>query len=438
MSLPHQCDVAVVGSGPAGCLAAGLLADKGYEVVMLERERFPRPHVGESLIPHFWKYTDLLGASEAIEREGFVRKGGGIMIWKGRIRSMRFTDFGHQRPALHVERDRFDKILQEQAVSKGVQLISPALVTEAEFAGQGAEQQLHFRLRGEKQASTIRCRYVIDASGQKTFLGQQLDLREIDPQFRFFSIWGYFRDSRYVAIDGSTHPHEEVLSLPPTTIVTSLPNMADWGWSWHLPLRDSTSVGLVVPMSEMDRFKLTGLNWAQWFEQTCRATPVLSKLLADASLIPDSVGTIRDYSYRTTRPSGPGYFLAGDAAGFVDPIFSVGIVASFYSAYSSAWAVDRCLKKPEQASRYQDIYNDQLSRRVETARTLALPSYQPIESLHRTVTEGIGFESLNEQALMNVAATMASRSGNCGALGFQTAAVEQAMDKISELDRIIC
>ncbi len=402
MTPPDRCDLVVVGSGPAGCLASGLLADKGYDVVLLEKTSFPRPHVGESLIPHFWKYTDLLGASDAIEREGFVHKAGGTVIWNGTIRRVGFKDFGYKRPALHVERDRFDRILQEHAVAKGVQLLSPALATRVDFDQEDGRHRIHCRSGTTQAETSIDCRYIIDASGQKTFLGQQLGLREIDPQFRFFSVCGYFRGSRYVAADGRAHSHEDLASIPPTTFVTSLPDMADWGWSWHIPLRDSTSVGLVVPMSEMARFKASGLAWADWFEQKCRATPVLQDLLAKASLIPDSVGTIRDYSYRATRTAGRGFFLAGDAAGFVDPIFSVGIVFSLYSAYSAAWAADKCLKHPEHADRYQAIYDNQLQRRLEASRALALPSYRPVDFLHQAAADGIGFESLNEQALMNV------------------------------------
>lgn len=437
MNLPKSCDFVIVGSGPAGCLAGGLLAAQGYEVVMLEKARFPRPHVGESLIPHFWKYTDLLGASEAIEKEGFVRKAGGTVIWNGTIRRMSFKDFGYTRPALHVERDRFDQILQEHAVAKGVQLITPALATHVEFGDEGERQRVHVRLGKEQEDAIIDCRYVIDTSGQSTFLAQQLGLREIDEQFRFFSVWGYFRNARYVAADGCAHDHGDLGRCPPTTFVTSLPDMADWGWSWHIPLRDSTSIGLVVPMTEMARFKASGLSWPQWLEQKCHATPVLQDLLVDAQLDQDNVGTIRDYSYRATRTAGPGYFLAGDAAGFVDPIFSVGIVFSLYSAFSAAWAADQCLKRPQHARRHQALYDDQLRRRLETSRTLALPSYRPAGSQHEAMTAGIGFESLNEQALMNVVATMTTRSGNVQSLQLGDAAVQSAADKISELDRIV-
>ncbi len=109
--IPPRCDVVVIGGGPAGSIAATLLAQKGYEVVLFERERHPRYRVGESLIPHFWKYCDMVGVSEKILADGFIQKAGGTTIWGGVVRQMGFKDFGYGRPALHVERDRLDQIL---------------------------------------------------------------------------------------------------------------------------------------------------------------------------------------------------------------------------------------------------------------------------------------------------------------------------------------
>ena len=100
MNLPKHCDVLVIGDGPAGSMAATYLSQKGYDVVLLERQKHPRPHVGENLIPHFWKYTDLAKISDKIATEGFVQKAGGTVVWNGVIRQMAFKDFGYSRPAL--------------------------------------------------------------------------------------------------------------------------------------------------------------------------------------------------------------------------------------------------------------------------------------------------------------------------------------------------
>ena len=122
-SIPKTCDVAIIGGGPAGAMAACFLARMGYDVVILEKQQHPRPTVGENLIPHFWKYTDMVGLSEKIEKENFVRKVGGTVVWENTIRQIAFKDFGYPRPAFHVERDRFDHMIFEHAQECGAQTL---------------------------------------------------------------------------------------------------------------------------------------------------------------------------------------------------------------------------------------------------------------------------------------------------------------------------
>ena len=118
-TVPESCDVVVIGGGPAGSLAATYLAGNGYSVALFERQKHPRYQVGESLLPDVWKYCDAAGATDAIAAEGFLRKAGGSVDWNGEMRRLSFGDFGYTRPALHVERDRFDQILFERARASG-------------------------------------------------------------------------------------------------------------------------------------------------------------------------------------------------------------------------------------------------------------------------------------------------------------------------------
>src|SRR5436189_5571500 len=122
MTIPSQCDVLIIGGGPGGSTAATLLAQKGYDVVLIERQRHPRYAVGESIIPHSWKYLDATGATPKIEADGFIQKSGGTVCWHGNLHQMAFKDFGYKRPALHVERDRYDEILLRHAQSQGGQV----------------------------------------------------------------------------------------------------------------------------------------------------------------------------------------------------------------------------------------------------------------------------------------------------------------------------
>lgn len=336
--ISRQCDVVVVGGGPAGSIVGALLAQKGYDVVLLEKTRHPRLTVGESIIPHFWRYCDAAGASGKIEAEGFVQKAGGTVVWNGIIRQMRFRDFGFTRPALHVERDRMDHLLLEHARSQGVRVCEEVPAVGVEMRDDGAT--VRYRRAGANEAGAVACRWVVDASGQGAVVAKQLGIRVIDEGFRFMSVWGYFLDSKYVAADGRAYAFDQLLAVPPTTFVSSVGGLGEWGWAWHIPLRASTSVGLVLPMDEMKKVKATERDYEAYFLRKCLEIPNLDRLLEGARYIDGSLRIIRDYSYRPTRLAGPGYFLVGDAAAFVDPIFSVGFVLAMYSAYMAAWAID--------------------------------------------------------------------------------------------------
>src|SRR5688572_21946026 len=244
--VPKSCDVVVIGGGPGGTIPAATLARKGYDVVLLEKQRHPRYAVGESVIPHIWKYTDGIGASEKLLAANFIRKAGGTVVWDGAIRQMSFASFGYDRPALHVEREDFDKVLLDHTRDSGVQVHEEVAVLGADFANDD-KAVVSYRPVGGDAGGTIDARYVIDASGQNAVIARQYGLRFIDDAFRFMSIWGYFKGSRYVALGGEVQPFENLRTIPPTTFVSSLEGLGDWGWLWHIPQREATSVGLVLP-----------------------------------------------------------------------------------------------------------------------------------------------------------------------------------------------
>lgn len=406
--IPQRCDVVVIGGGPAGSIAATLLAQKGYDVLLFDRDRHPRYRVGESLIPHFWKYTDMVGASEKILADGFIQKAGGTTIWKGVVRQMAFRDFGYGRPALHVERDRFDHLLLEHAKTQGVGVFEEVAVLRAEL---GEQPGVVYRRAGENFTGETRCRFVVDASGQNAVLGKQLGIRTVDEQFRFMSIWGYFDDSRYIGLDGKGYAFERLRDIPPTTFVSSLDGQGDWGWAWHIPLRESTSVGLVVPSEQMRSIK-GERALESFFLRTCGELPYLRRLLEGARYREGGLRVIRDYSYRTTQLAGPGFFLVGDAAAFVDPIFSVGVVLGMYSGYLAAWAIDRSLRNPAAGPRNQAIFAGQLRGRIEVSRSLALPRYGFGGNASERARAVVNFESALEQELMYVVSTMTTRNEN--------------------------
>ena len=131
--LPKQCTVLIIGGGPAGSSAATHLVKNGVDVVLLEKEVFPRNQVGESLIPHIWKYTDQLGVSEKIEQQNFIKKSGGITVWNNKIHQILFAKYGYTRPGLHVERDVFDQILLTHAQEQNALVFHKVVVKKVDF-----------------------------------------------------------------------------------------------------------------------------------------------------------------------------------------------------------------------------------------------------------------------------------------------------------------
>jgi flavin-dependent dehydrogenase len=411
MEVPTQCDVVVIGGGPAGSLCGSLLAEEGFDVVLLEKAVHPRYQVGESLIPHFWKFCDLAGLTPEIEAEGFLEKAGGTIVWNGEINQMAFKDFGYERPALHVERDRFDLILLNHARKRGVRVFEEVAVTRFESHGD-ADASVFWRPVGEsgEGENELRCRYTVDASGQDALLARQLGLHRTDPDFRFMSMWGYYEGSSFVALDGKVHPAEMLTSIAPTTFVSSTELLGRWGWVWQIPLRETTSVGMIVPMDRLKAAKAEPGGAEGFFRRICSEVPLLQDLLAPARYEEGGFHLLRNYSHSSTAVAGPGFFLIGDAAAFVDPVLSAGVTVSLYSAWLCAWTVARCLRSPERVASHQDFYTQRLVERVTVYRSLVLPAYEGRKRMADDARRTIRREPLTEQALMAVATALTDRS----------------------------
>ena len=431
MDIPRRCDVVVIGGGPAGSMAATFLAQKGYDVVLLERQKHPRYMVGESLIPQFWKYCDLAGVSDKITAEGFIQKQGGTVVWDGVIRQAAFKDFGYTRPALHVERDRFDHILLEHARTQGARVFEQVSAVGANLNGD-EQVSVTYRPVEEETLSQISCRFIIDASGQRALIARQLGMRVHDEDYPFMSVWGYFTGSKYVALDGNTYPHEKLRTVPPTTFICG---GKDWGWSWHIPLREKTSVGLVLPIEQMKSIRGGDEALEGFFLRKCAETPYLNRLLESAAHCKGEVHSLH-YSYRPGQLCGPGFFLIGDAAAFIDPILSEGCLLAMYSAYLAAWAIDRSLKDPSKVAQSQALFTRQFAGRYELGHALMLTGYGAPSKATDVARNSIRFDSSREQELMYVALTMAGRSENLLKLVESGDKQKIAADKYRTLERL--
>ncbi len=388
----NKYEVVVIGGGPAGSVASSLLSKAGIDVLLLEKEKFPRYKVGESLIPHFWKYTDQIGATEAIEKEGFVKKAGGFVLWDDVMRTVSFKNFGFTRPALHVERDRFDEILLDTSKGHGTEVIERAQVKSVKHLEEGCIVDWEDEHR---EKHSISCRYVVDASGQAAVVSRQYDLIQYDDEFRFQAFWGYLDKSEYLNAKGEItdfkHRHED----PPMTLVSST---GDWGWAWQIVQKEKVSVGLIVPRNKLPEYKAGGATLNERFNTAIHNIPFTKNLLRDSTLV-GNVRTIKDYAYTPSKMVHVHTFLAGDAAAFFDPINSEGITIAMYAGSLVAWAIENALKNPSRESFYKRTYEDQLNVRLDLFRLLAFPDEMIPDGLIDRITRSAKNQSNNENYL---------------------------------------
>ncbi len=397
--IPATCDVVIIGGGPAGSTAASRLALLGYDVVLVDKARFPRLVVGESLIPYFWKYADAIGLSTKVDAARFIRKGGATFYWKDRFRQMKFSDFGFERPALHVDRDLFDEVLLRHAQSCGAAVFEGITITDV-IMNDDRACGIRFSQRdiNKTDEGELRARYVVDCSGQAAVLARKLKLREFDPDLRFTCWWGYFGNADYVSLGGGVHSFSERYDVFPTTFVVG---KDDWSWCWHIALKESTSIGVVFPTEELASFKKLGSGLAERFERAVRAWPATSVLLRDAKLIEGSVRAMRDFAYLPRSLSGPGWFLAGDAAAFVDPINSLGIILATYAGWLVGWSIDGSFRDREQEPYFTRIYDTILAQRMGLYRISSLPEGRNSRhDLDGLALDGAKFASKQDQDLI--------------------------------------
>jgi len=343
----RECDVFVIGGGPAGSAAATFLARRGYRVAMAEKERHPRFHIGESLLPYSLPLLDELGVLDRVRLQGVHKRGAEFISEDGATEAVfDFSGALFEGPdhAYQVRRSDFDGLLFENAVAAGVEPLQETSATILALDG----ERVRLRADGPDGASVDwTARFLVDASGRSTVTANLGSGKAPDPRNHSAAIFGHFRGV----------PRQEGDRAGNIRLYLTEP-----GWMWVIPLPDDiTSVGLVAS-GEYLAERGTGIE--AFFRAHCARHGRVAALMAEARL----EGRMRatgNFSYSTTQSCGSNHIKVGDAFAFIDPIFSTGVHLALSSAREAARAVDEALRRPAHRARLLEDYYRRLKLRLD-------------------------------------------------------------------------
>lgn len=335
--------ILVVGGGPAGSTVATLLAQRGYTVSLFEQAKFPRDHIGESLLPATLATLELSGALDAVRRAGFVEKAGATMVWGKETEpwTWYFRETNTRFPySYQVNRPEFDQLLLQHAEEVGVQIHEQTRVDEVIF---DSGRAIGVRIQDEP----IEGSFVVDATGQSCLISSKLQGRNWDEDFVNLAIYNYFSSANHLMGEDQGN-----------ILIESVPN----GWLWKIPLKNNvSSVGLVADRDSTVR-AIRRTNAEHVFAAAREESKIVRDLLSGSHCISRSIVT-RDWSYQSKRFAGCGWVTVGDAACFIDPLFSTGVHLAVSGAFLAAALVDTSLSDvglvAEATQSYEGLYRQQ-------------------------------------------------------------------------------
>ncbi len=360
--LDLESDVVVIGGGPAGSTASALIAREGFRVQLFERERFPRFHIGESLIPETYWVLKRLGMLEKMRSSRFVRKHSVQFVNAAGRESAPFY-FWDNKPhecsqTWQVVRSEFDQMMLENAREHGVVAHEGARVLDVLFEeGRAVGVQVELP---DGTAAGVRARVVVDASGQSGLLQKKFKLRVWDPVLNKSAIWTYWQGA-----------YRDTGKDEGATMVLQTANRK--GWFWYIPLHDDrVSVGVVAPFDYLMKGRS---DHEKTYEEEVAACPAVQKRLASGRRVTGYFAT-RDYSYRSREVAGNGWVLVGDAFGFLDPLYSSGVLLALRSGEMAADAVVDGLRTGDLSGEKLGHWGPLFNQGVDRMRRLVCEYYE--------------------------------------------------------------
>jgi ABC-type nitrate/sulfonate/bicarbonate transport system ATPase subunit/flavin-dependent dehydrogenase len=340
---PPDAEVVIVGGGPAGAILGAYLADAGIDSLIVDKAVHPRPHVGESLLCSTTRVFREIDFLDTLDASGFVRKRGALWTHFETASpvTLPFRPIPHlgveQDFTWHIDRSRFDEALLRHAAARGARVLEGAHVERVEFDPAG--RAIGVRVRGSDGRRLVRARLVVDASGRGTLLGSQLRLKQSDPDFHQFAVHGWFEGVDRGLAETADWIHLHVLPGPRA-------------WAWQIPISAAvTSVGVVTDASAYPK---AGEGVEGFFADCVAGSAALARSMKGARPL-HALQREGNYSYEMERFAGDGWLLVGDAARFVDPLFSSGVSLAAESARAAAGAIAAALAADDvSAARFAD------------------------------------------------------------------------------------
>jgi len=354
-------DCVVLGAGPGGSSAAAIVAEQGLSVLLVERDKMPRFHVGESLMPETYWLFERLGIVNELDRVGFTKKYGVQFVSSNDRETKPFVFADHDsRPCnetWHVDRAKFDHLLFETAFNRGATCVDGTRVLDIDIR----KKSPHLvTLQGENgKQQEVSAKVIIDASGQSSLLANRLQTKEYYDDLRKAAIWGYY--------DGAVRAGGD---NPEVTCI--LHTQSKDAWFWYIPLSDGTvSVGLV---GDNDFLLKRGGSPAKTFETEINNCPGVKRRLLDAKLR-GKFAVAKEFSYTVKEQSGDGWVLVGDAGGFIDPCYSSGVFLALKSGVMAGEAVAEGLHAGDTSAKQLGKWTREYESGVKWIRKLVRAFY---------------------------------------------------------------